>query len=156
MRTVDGAKDRITTLANLIDEFNLAEATWEDEELSISLIKSPRTKQFVAAPSMAAPAESGHAEAEIDEAPAVDVAPVAPAGTPLTSPMNGIFYATPNPNAKAFAEEGSTVTAGQVVGLIEAMKVFNEIHAPVSGRVLKVVAENGQVVAPGDVLLYIG
>ena len=53
-------------------------------------------------------------------------------------------------------KEGESISAGQVVGLIEAMKVFNEIPSPVSGVVLKLVAETGAIVQPGDVLLYVG
>jgi acetyl-CoA carboxylase biotin carboxyl carrier protein len=70
--------------------------------------------------------------------------------------MNGIFYASPSPASPQFVKEGETIQAGQVVGLIEAMKVFNEIPSTVSGVVLKLVAETGAVVQPGDVLLYVG
>ena len=70
--------------------------------------------------------------------------------------MTGIYYAGSNPSSPPFAKEGDTVTAGQVIGLIEAMKVFNEIPSPVSGTVLEVVAQSGQLVNPGDILMYIG
>jgi acetyl-CoA carboxylase biotin carboxyl carrier protein len=70
--------------------------------------------------------------------------------------MTGIYYASPNPTSPPFVTEGEMVNMGQVVGLIEAMKVFNEIIAPVSGIVSKVVAKNGEVVNPGEPLLYIG
>jgi acetyl-CoA carboxylase biotin carboxyl carrier protein len=74
----------------------------------------------------------------------------------VSSPMTGIYYSAPSPNAPEFVKEGDSVTAGQVVGLIEAMKVFNEITATTSGKVLKLVAANGALVQPGDPLLYIG
>jgi biotin carboxyl carrier protein len=70
--------------------------------------------------------------------------------------MTGIFYTSSSPSAAPFVREGEPISAGQVVGLIEAMKVFNEIVAPTSGRVTKVVATGGQLVNPGDPLLYIG
>ena len=57
---------------------------------------------------------------------------------------------------QALSDVGITIEKGQVVGLIEAMKVFNEITAPVSGTVTAVKAENGQLVQPGDPLIYIG
>jgi len=70
--------------------------------------------------------------------------------------MNGIYYISPSPSAPEFVKEGDTISAGQVVGLIEAMKVFNEIPATVSGTVSKILVESGQVVQPGDVLMYVG
>jgi acetyl-CoA carboxylase biotin carboxyl carrier protein len=70
--------------------------------------------------------------------------------------MNGIYYGAPSPGSKPFVTEGEVITAGQVVGLIEAMKVFNEIPSPVSGTVLKINVESGAVVQPGEPLLYIG
>ncbi len=75
---------------------------------------------------------------------------------PVNSPMTGIYYTAPSPSAPPFVKEGDTVTADQVVGLIEAMKVFNEIVAPISGTVLKLTAKNGDIVNPGEPLLYIG
>lgn len=69
--------------------------------------------------------------------------------------MNGIYYGAPSPSSPPFVRVGETVSAGQVVGLIEAMKVFNEIVSPVSGTVDRIVAESGQLVEPGAPLLYI-
>ena len=79
-----------------------------------------------------------------------------PKGTPVSSPMTGIYYSAPSPGAPPFCKVGEAVNAGQVVGLIEAMKVFNEITAPVSGTVTALKADNGQLVQPGDPLIYIG
>jgi acetyl-CoA carboxylase biotin carboxyl carrier protein len=70
--------------------------------------------------------------------------------------MAGIFYGAPSPGSPPFVQEGDTVAAGQIIGLIEAMKVFNEIPSPVSGTVKRLVAENGAVVGVGDALLLIG
>lgn len=138
---------RIDELSLLLEEFQLEEATLEGDDWSVSFRRTPAPVAGAAA----APLQSA------GQAPAsTPAAPVAPAGTPVSSPMNGIFYASPSPNAPPFVKEGQTVTAGDVVGLIEAMKVFNEITAPVTGTVLKVAAESGQVVQPGEPLLYIG
>ena len=82
--------------------------------------------------------------------------PARPSGVPLTSPMTGIFYISPSPNAPPFVQIGQSVSQGQVVGLIEAMKVFNEITAPTGGVVLSIVADSGQIVQPGDPLMYVG
>jgi acetyl-CoA carboxylase biotin carboxyl carrier protein len=70
--------------------------------------------------------------------------------------MGGIFYAAPSPGAPPFVKVGDEVTQGQIVGLIEAMKVFNEIPASTSGTVIELVAEPGQVVQIGETLLLVG
>lgn len=87
--------------------------------------------------------------------PSAPAAPDKPPGTPVNSPMNGIYYATPSPNTPPFVREGDTVNAGQVIGLIEAMKVFNEITAPLSGTIKKILVESGQLVQPGEPLMMI-
>ena len=69
--------------------------------------------------------------------------------------MTGIYYSAPNPGAAPFVKEGDHVTAGQVVGLIEAMKVFNEITSTISGVVTRMEAQDGRLVQPGEPLLYI-
>ncbi|HCA47407.1 MAG TPA: biotin carboxyl carrier domain-containing protein [Armatimonadetes bacterium] len=86
---------------------------------------------------------------------AAPAAPAAPAGVPVLSPMAGIFYRRPSPEEDAFCEEGDRVEAGQVVGLIEVMKLFNEITAPVSGVISKFVSENQDRVEADQPLLYI-
>lgn len=70
--------------------------------------------------------------------------------------MMGIFYSAASPSAPPFVKVGDMVTQGQVVGLIEAMKVFNEITAPVSGKVTKMLVDNATLVQPGEPILYIG
>jgi biotin carboxyl carrier protein len=79
--------------------------------------------------------------------PAVVTAePVAGATDAVTAPLTGVFYLSPSPQAPPFVQVGSVVAAGDVIGLIEAMKLFNEIHTTKSGRVRKIVAANGQLV----------
>lgn len=140
-------------LAKLITEYKLTEATLETEGLKISLRKSAPKMVAVASHGMVAAPSEHHDDA--DSASTPDPAPVQ-AGTPITSPMTGIFYGASSPSSPPFVKEGDTVTAGQVVGLIEAMKVFNEIHSTVSGIVRKISAESGQIVNPGDPLMFIG
>ena len=64
----------------------------------------------------------------------------------VTAPLTGIFYRSPSPQAAAFVQVGSSVAQGDVVGLIEAMKLFNEIRSNVSGKVRRILIENGQLV----------
>lgn len=84
-------------------------------------------------------------------------APTAPqqTGTPLTSPMVGTFYRAPSPGADPFVKVGDTVKKGQVVCIIEAMKLLNEVEADMDGTVKEVCVENGQPVEFGQSLFII-
>ena len=94
--------------------------------------------------------------------PATSAAPTTGAAShdggllPIVSPMVGVFYRSPSPSDPHFVEVGDHVAVGQVIGVVEAMKVFNEITSPVAGRVLKMAAENGALVSPGEPLIYVG
>ncbi len=74
---------------------------------------------------------------------------------PIIAPLTGVYYAAPSPAEPPFVSVGDVVHTGQVVALIEAMKVFNEVQAEVAGRVTTIVASNGNVVQKGDVLLRV-
>lgn len=73
----------------------------------------------------------------------------------VIAPLTGVYYAAPSPTSPPFVAVGDLVEVGQVVALVEAMKVFNEIQAEVAGRVTALVAMNGNVVQKGDVLMRI-
>jgi acetyl-CoA carboxylase biotin carboxyl carrier protein len=77
-------------------------------------------------------------------------------GAPVVSPMVGLFYRAPSPNDPNFVEVGDRVEIGQTVGLIETMKVFNEITSETEGIVLEIKALSGALVETGDVLMTIG
>ena len=131
-----------------MEEFSLSEAELRGPDWRIAFRKTRKP---------AAPEVESQAFVEtaiIESAPPAPV-DTGPKGMPITSPMNGIFYTSPSPSSPPFIKVGEAVTAGQVVGLIEAMKVFNEIVAPMSGTVDRIAADNGSLVQPGDALLYI-
>ncbi|MEZ0323622.1 MAG: acetyl-CoA carboxylase biotin carboxyl carrier protein [Hydrogenothermaceae bacterium] len=73
----------------------------------------------------------------------------------IKSPLVGTFYRAPSPGAPPFVEEGDTVSKGQVLCIIEALKVMNEIESDVDGKVVKILVENGQPVEYGQELFYI-
>lgn len=75
--------------------------------------------------------------------------------TPVLSPMTGVYYASASPTSSLFVNVGEVIHTGQVVALVEAMKVFNEITTEVAGRVVAIVATSGDVVQKGDVLLRV-
>ncbi len=103
-------------------------------------IVAPVAPQAVAAPSD--PALSAAPMASVVVSPGAAAA----SGKTVNAPLTGIFYRSASPQTGPFVQEGSTVGVGDVIGLIEAMKLFNEIKSTVAGRVKRVVAENGKLV----------
>lgn len=155
MRAVSDLRDRIDSLAALMAEFGLAEAELTGDGWRVGFRKQAARSVELAMPGAVA-AEPVEAAPEEAPEPATEPAPPEPpSGTPVNSPMTGIYYSSPSPSAPPFVQSGDVVEAGQVVGLIEAMKVFNEITAPLSGTVTRIAAQNGQLVQPGEPLLFI-
>ena len=73
----------------------------------------------------------------------------------VVAPLTGIFYTSPSPGAAPYVKEGAHVSAGQVIGLIEAMKLFNEIKSDVSGTVRRLAAESGALVKQKQILIEV-
>ena len=136
-------------LLDFIAKSGLNKVNIETEEFKISVQREPSTKQVVsmsAAP-MAAPApQPVAAPAASPAAPSAAAPASAPAPsashTALKSPMIGTFYRSSGPDAPVFVQVGDMVEKGQVICIIEAMKLFNEIEAEQSGRIVKVLVEN--------------
>ena len=88
-----------------------------------------------------------------------DVAPVeeeaTEKGTPIISPMVGTFYAAPAEGEAPFVSVGDTISKGQVVCIVEAMKLMNKIESEVAGKIVKICVENGKPVEYGQVLMYV-
>ena len=147
--------DYIEKLAKVLAETGLTEISLEDGDQAITLRKEvvvSSAPQVVAAPVQATPAS---APAPVASAPvAADVAP-AKKGTPITSPMVGTFYKAPSPDSEPFVSVGSSVAAGDVVCIVEAMKMMNEIESEISGKVVEICVEDGQPVEFGQVLMYV-
>ena len=145
----------IEKIAKIIDETSLTEISLEDGDQAITIRKDVVTATPVVA---AAPAPVAIAPAA---QPAVTISEPTPAkeevkrGKALTSPMVGTFYKAPSPDAKPFVEVGQTVAQGDVVCIVEAMKLMNEIESEFSGKVVEICVEDGQPVEFGQVLMYI-
>ena len=145
--------DYIEKLAKIVAEQGLTEVFIEDGEQAISIRKE---KELVTA-SVAAPvAVSAPVAAPVAAVASQEAAP-APVkkGTPVTSPMVGTYYEASAPGAAPFVSVGQTVSSGQVVCIIEAMKLMNEIEAEVSGKVTEICVKNGEPVEFGQVLMYV-
>jgi acetyl-CoA carboxylase biotin carboxyl carrier protein len=105
------------------------------------------------------PAERATATPVKEEPASVSVEVIKPEAegnlTPIKSPMVGTFYRAPAPGAKPYAEIGQIISAGQVVCVVEAMKLMNEIESEVAGRVVKILVENGKPIEFGQTLFLI-
>jgi acetyl-CoA carboxylase biotin carboxyl carrier protein len=137
---------KIKKLIDLLEESNLAELEIKEGEEVVRLSRVPKGTVTVAnAPAVhmpapvAAPAPAAAPAAE----PAV---PGLPAGHVVKAPMVGTFYASASPGAPAFVKVGQQVQAGETLGIIEAMKMFNQIEADVGGTVQAILVDNGQPV----------
>ena len=137
-------------LLDFIAKSGLNKVNIETEEFKISVQREPNTKQVMGsfAPAQPAPAAAPAPAPAASPAPAPATAPAADAGepagsyTPLKAPMIGTFYRSSGPDTPAFVQVGDMVEKGQVICIIEAMKLFNEIEAEQSGRIVKALVEN--------------
>ena len=148
---------KLKKLIDLVQESGIGEIeiTEGEEKVRISrqsagqpiMMASPGMQPMGMQPMAAAPA----AGAEAPAAPA----PAEPKGHALKSPMVGTFYRAPSPGAPSFVEVGQTVSKGQTLCIIEAMKLLNEIESDVAGTVKAILVENGQPVEYGQPLFLI-
>lgn len=139
--------DELKKLIAILEESNLTSIKISDKTDSVCIEKAPvSVTSTVAVPAPAAP---------VAGAPAQTAAPApqaASAGKTIDSPMVGVFYAAPNPDSAAFVSAGQKVKKGDVVCIIEAMKIMNEITAEESGTIAEVLVNNGDVVEYGQPL----
>ena len=145
-------------LANIVYENDLSEVMLEDEEQAICMRREKQVVQAAAPMVMPATVTSQVIAAPTPEVKAVATeaaTPSAPKGTPITAPMVGTFYAAPSPDAAPFVKVGDNVSVGQVVCIIEAMKLMNEIEAEVSGKITEICVKNGDSIEFGQVLMYV-
>ena len=146
---------QLRELADLALEKNLAEIKVQDGEQSIT-IKLP-VAGVISAPAgivhPAHPAAPSHATA----APVADVTASAKDDHlhKITSPMVGTFYTSPSPESPVFVSVGQTVSKGQTLCILEAMKMMNELESEVSGKIVSILVENGQPVEFGQPLFLI-
>lgn len=145
-------------LAQIVYENDLSEITLEDEERAVCF---KREKQQVVAP-VAAPIMPAvmptTVTSQVISAPKAEEAPApaaAPKGKPITAPMVGTFYSAPSPDDAPFVKVGDSIATGQIVCIIEAMKLMNEIEAEISGKITEICVKNGESVEFGQVLMYV-
>jgi acetyl-CoA carboxylase biotin carboxyl carrier protein len=149
----------VSNLVKLLDKSGLAEMRFSDGTFSLVLKKE--SKAVAAAPTyVAAPAPVAAAPAAAPAAASQAAAPVpeksAASGLKeVTSPMVGTYYASSSPGSPALAQVGTVVKPGQVVCIIEAMKIMNEIECDLSGEIVEVCVTNETPVEYGTVLFRV-
>ncbi len=142
-------------LANIVYENDLSEITLEDEEKAVCF-KREKPQQVVQTVPAVMPATItsqivSSSGAKTDENASEPVHK----GKPITAPMVGTYYEAPSPDDAPFVKVGDNISIGQVVCIIEAMKLMNEIEADVSGRVTEICIKNGDYVEFGQPLMYV-
>lgn len=150
----------LKSLIKMVTETDITEFRMEDKDEKI-LIKRGQEKEIIqiaaAAPVAAAPAAVAAPIAAVPEAAAA--APVAAAANDkydaIPSPIVGTFYRKPSPDAAAFVEVGDIVEAGQVLCLVEAMKLFNEIEAEFKCKIVEIVKDDAAPVEYGETLFLV-
>ncbi|HEU5203139.1 MAG TPA: biotin/lipoyl-containing protein [Candidatus Limnocylindrales bacterium] len=139
----------IDRLAGLLDRSDLTELEVEAGGTGLVLRKPIAIAASAAAAGTATAAPEALAPAATAQAPPPVARPA------ITAPLTGIFYASPAPGSAPYVQVGGEVAVGQVIGLIEAMKLFNEIKSDLAGRVVKVVAESGALVKARQPLIEV-
>ena len=166
--------EQVLELVKAVSESELTEFKYEEDGVKLSLKKTGDRIIPVAAPApapMAPPAVMSAAPAVMPAAPApvpaaASATPAneepgtaeaaAPAGNVVKSPLVGTFYAAPAEDAEPFVKVGDSVKEGQVLAIVEAMKLMNEIESDYTGTVKEILVENGQGVEFGQPLFVIG
>lgn len=152
---------KIKKLIDLLEDSQLAEIEIKEGEESVRLARLPRGGVVSQQPLHAAPIAHAHVEHPRPVEPAAHdggkgAGRELPDGHVVRSPMVGTFYASPNPEAAPFVKVGQSVKAGETLGIIEAMKMFNPIEADASGTIVAILVENGQPVEFDEPMFVIG
>jgi acetyl-CoA carboxylase biotin carboxyl carrier protein len=146
---------KLKKLIDLVEESGISELEITEGEEKVKIVKGGAAPAASAAP---APQPVPAAPVTAPAAPSAalpEAAEAAPEGHAVKSPMVGTFYRTPSPDAKPFVEVGQAVKEGQIICIIEAMKLMNEIECDKSGTVKAILVENGQPVEYGQPLFVI-
>lgn len=161
---------KIKKLIDLLEESNLSEIEIKEGEESVRLSRMPtgvaapqpvthvhmEPPRAAAPAAAAAPAQSGGGSAGAGESGGKSSGRELPDGEVIRSPMVGTYYEAANPESPPFVKVGQQVKAGETLGIIEAMKMFNPIEAEVSGTVVAILVENGQPVEFDEPMFVIG
>lgn len=136
--------ERVETLLSMLKGSSIEELELTEGELTISIQRRPGSLIAVR------PQQQGEVAREHIPAPRATIAL-----QEMKTPFTGVYYAASSPASPPFIKVGDVVSVGQTVAMIEAMKVFSEIPSEVSGRIVAISAQNGNVVKKGDTLFQV-
>ena len=152
-------KDKIKFIEKLAESMNenkIESVKYEDNNFEVSLTKKKKERNVIFGSSIAQPAVASNVTQEVeDSAPVQQASPEEISGTKITSPMVGTFYGSPSPAAGPFVKEGDSVTEGQTLCIVEAMKLMNEVKSTVSGKVKKIFVKDNESIKKGQTLMII-
>lgn len=151
--------EQILRLVETVSESGLTEFDYEEGNLKIHLGKKPpkilQTGGKAGLLSGVEVSEDVNSNSDTTRKTEKETSEKLSEGTPVVAPIVGVFYAAPGPEAEPFVRVGDRVEAGQVIGIVEAMKLMNEIQTDVSGVVTKICVQDGEGVEYGQPLMYI-
>lgn len=146
---------KIKKLIDLIQESDVAEIEIQEGEESVRISRTSNTAPVMMAAPAAVPAPVAAPAAVAPAAAPVETPAAANTANAVKSPMVGTFYRSSSPESSSFIEVGQSVAAGDVICIIEAMKMFNQIEADRSGTVKAILVENGHPVEFDEPLVII-
>ena len=148
---------KVKKLIELLEESGIAEIEISEGEESVRISRYPQGMTVAQGPMMAPmPAvAAGAPAAPATQAQPVPARPAPPKDDSITAPMVGTYYSAPAPGAKPFVQVGDEIKVGQVLCIIEAMKMMNQIESEKEGRIASILARNGEPVEFGQPLFVI-
>ncbi len=146
--------DQVEKLIDAVSKSDLTAFCFEEEGVKLSLKKEEKTV-VIESQGMPAATTAGSQTVGAAVSGATETAQPEAAGQVVTSPLVGMFYAAPSEDAEDFVKVGDSVEVGQVLAIVEAMKLMNEIDSEFAGTVTEVLVQNGQAVEYGQPLFRI-
>ena len=157
-------RDKIKFIKELAESMNtnkIDTVKYEENDFEIQITKKEKERKVfsyggvpVAVTAEQPTAVNGAAESEASVQETVQAEEIS--GTKITSPMVGTYYSAPSPTSDPFIKEGDTVSEGQTLCIVEAMKLMNEVKSSVSGKVKKILVKDGEPIKKGQELIIIG
>ena len=144
--------EEMKELIQALSESDVDKFEYKDDDFSVKLSK--KKERVFASPEFAAPPVPEAAPASQSTLEALPEDEEAE-GNAVTAPLVGTFYAAPSEGAEPFVQVGDTVTKGQIIGIVEAMKLMNEVESEFEGTVVSIPVNNGDIVEYGETLVII-